>query len=71
MASCNNCYVNRVKGEKKAKKEGDNFDAKKEAYKPSEQRKTDQVTVDTQVRLSVIYWPVVEICVKPKMLYKC
>ena len=66
MASCNNCYVNRVKGEKKAKKEGDNFDAKKEAYKPYEQRKTDQVTVDTQVRLTAIYWPVIEILFKAK-----
>ena len=55
MAWCNNCYVNRVKAEKSAKKEGDIFDAKKEVYKSSEQRKTDQVTVDTQVRLSVIY----------------
>merc|ERR1712086_964717 len=28
---------------------GDIFNAKKEAYKPSEQRKADQITVDTQV----------------------
>merc|ERR1712115_541796 len=42
-------YFARVKAEKAAKKEGDIFDAKKEAYKPSEQRKKDQVTVDTQV----------------------
>ena len=66
MASCNNCYVNRVKGEKKAKKEGDNFDAKKEAYKLYEQRKTDQVTIDTQLRLTAIYWPVIEILFKAK-----
>jgi len=45
----NDKYFARVKAEKSAKKEGDIFDAKKEAYKPSEQRKTDQVTVDTQV----------------------
>jgi len=38
-----------VKAEKSAKKEGDIFDAKKEVYKPSEQRKIDQLTVDTQV----------------------
>merc|ERR1711954_147791 len=45
----NQRYFARVKAEKAAKKEGDIFDAKKEAYKPSEQRKEDQVTVDTQV----------------------
>merc|ERR1711970_379666 len=45
----NDKYFARVKAEKSAKKEGDIFDAKKEAYKPSEQRKKDQVTVDTQV----------------------
>merc|ERR1711935_967251 len=44
----NDKYFARVKAEKSAKKEGDIFDAKKEAYKPSEQRKTDQVTVDPQ-----------------------
>ena len=38
----------RVKAEK-SKKEGDIFEAKKEAYKPSEQRKADQATVDAQV----------------------
>ena len=47
-------YICRVKAEKAAKKEGDIFDAKKEAYKPSEQRKKDQVTVDTQVRFTFI-----------------
>merc|ERR1711983_628316 len=45
----NDKYFARIKAEKTAKKEGDIFDAKKEAYKPSEQRKKDQVTVDTQV----------------------
>ena len=39
----------RVKAEKSAKKDGDIFDAKKEGYKPSEQRKTDQTPIDTQV----------------------
>ena len=33
----------------KSKKEGDIFEAKKEAYKPSEQRKADQTAVDTEV----------------------
>ena len=37
----------------KAKKEGDIFEAKKEAYKPSEQRKADQAAFDTQVFLGV------------------
>ncbi|CAN0546224.1 unnamed protein product, partial [Ectocarpus sp. 8 AP-2014] len=45
----NDKYFARVKAEKASKKEGDIFDAKKEAYKPSEQRKADQVTVDTQI----------------------
>ena len=46
--SISNCC--RIKAEKTAKKEGDIFDAKKEGYKPSEQRKKDQVAVDTQVQ---------------------
>ena len=41
----------RIKAEKSAKKEGDIFDAKKEGYKPSEQRKKDQVEIDTQVNI--------------------
>ena len=39
----------RIKAEKSAKKEGDIFDAKKEGYKPSEQRKKDQAEIDKQV----------------------
>ena len=42
----------RVKAEK-SKKEGDIFEAKKEAYKPSEQRKADQAAVDAQVIISI------------------
>ena len=38
-----------MKAEKSAKKDGDIFDAKKEGYKPSEQRKADQTAVDTEV----------------------
>merc|ERR1712113_1163649 len=34
----NDKYFARIKAEKTAKKEGDIFDAKKEGYKPSEQR---------------------------------
>merc|ERR1711902_395263 len=44
----NDKYFARVKAEK-SKKEGDIFEAKKEAYKPSEQRKADQAAVDAQV----------------------
>merc|ERR1712142_567587 len=42
-------YFARVKAEEGAKKDGEIFDAKKEEYKPSEQRKKDQVAIDTQV----------------------
>jgi len=49
----NDAYFRRVKAEssnkKPAKKEGDIFEAKKEEYKPSEQRKTDQAAVDKQI----------------------
>ena len=45
----NDAYFRRVKAEtsnkKPAKKDGDIFEAKKEEYKPSEQRKTDQVLI--------------------------
>merc|ERR1719309_1784440 len=47
----NDKYFARVKAEKV--KEGDIFEAKKEAYKPSEQRKADQVTVDTQILAAI------------------
>merc|ERR1712088_1023410 len=37
----NDVYFKRAKKAAKARKEGDIFEAKKEEYKPSEQRKTD------------------------------
>merc|ERR1712113_1163465 len=46
----NDAYFKRAKKAVKAaggKKEGDIFEAKKEEYKPSEQRKTDQTAVDS------------------------
>merc|ERR1711992_164480 len=49
----NDKYFARVKAEKSAKKDGDIFDAKKEGYKPSEQRKTDQTAIDTQVLAAI------------------
>merc|ERR1712058_22991 len=49
----NDKYFARIKAEKTAKKEGDIFDAKKEGYKPSEQRKKDQVAIDTQVLAAI------------------
>merc|ERR1712080_790016 len=48
----NDKYFARVKAEK-SKKEGDIFEAKKEAYKPSEQGKADQAAVDTQVLAAI------------------
>merc|ERR1712121_152126 len=49
----NDKYFARIKAEKSAKKEGDIFDAKKEGYKPSEQRKKDQAAIDTQVLAAI------------------
>merc|ERR1711915_632941 len=49
----NDKYFARIKAEKNAKKEGDIFDGKKEGYKPSEQRKKDQVAIDTQVLAAI------------------
>merc|ERR1712203_1138985 len=51
--SINDKYFARIKAEKGAKKDGEIFDAKKEEYKPSEQRKTDQGAVDTQVLAAI------------------
>merc|ERR1712032_1273402 len=48
----NDKYFARVKAEK-SKKEGDIFEAKKEAYKPSGQRKADQAAVDAQVLAAI------------------
>ena len=48
-------FLFRIKAEKGAKKDGEIFDAKKEEYKPSEQRKTDQGAVDTQVNTKDIF----------------
>merc|ERR1712064_110278 len=45
----NDKYFARIKADRGAKKDGEIFDAKKEEYKPSEQRKKDQVAIDTQV----------------------
>merc|ERR1712158_130319 len=45
----NDAYFKRAKKAAKAKKEGDIFEAKKEEYKPSEQRKTDQTAVDAGI----------------------
>merc|ERR1719339_227565 len=51
--SVNDAYFARVKAEKKTKKEGDIFEAKKEEYAPSEQRKKDQVEVDKQIMTAI------------------
>ena len=54
----NDDYFRRIKAEtsnkKAAKKEGDIFEAKKEAYKPSEQRKTDQVPVCVSINVLIM-----------------
>merc|ERR1711973_486965 len=42
-------YFKRAKKAKAGKKEGDIFESKKEEYKPSEQRKTDQAAVDKEL----------------------
>lgn len=47
--SINDKYFKRVKAKKPKKEEGDIFVAKKEKYKPSEQRKADQQEVDKQL----------------------
>merc|ERR1739844_207661 len=52
-ASIDDKYFARIKAEKSAKKEGDIFDAKKEGYKPSEQRKKDQAEIDKLVLAAV------------------
>jgi len=48
-------YFRRARKEKKgaAKKEGDIFEAKKESYKASDERKQDQVDVDKQVLAAI------------------
>ena len=48
-------FLLRIKAEKGAKKDGEIFDAKKEEYQPSEQRKKDQSAVDTQVNIKIFY----------------
>ena len=59
----NACYSSfRIKAEKGAKKDGEIFDAKKEEYKPSEQRKADQGAVDTQVNRIYIFHPSFFVC---------
>ncbi|XP_014280253.1 large ribosomal subunit protein eL6 [Halyomorpha halys] len=45
----NDRYFKRVKAKKAKKSDGEIFAAKKELYKPSEQRKTDQKEVDKQI----------------------
>merc|ERR1712025_1542347 len=45
----NDDYFKRAKAEKVKKADGDIFTSKKEDYKPSEQRKTDQAAVDADV----------------------
>lgn len=48
-AHINDRYFKRVKAKKAKKGDGEIFAAKKEMYKPSEQRKTDQKDLDKQV----------------------
>nr|AHB12451.1 60S Ribosomal Protein L6 [Pantala flavescens] len=49
----NDDYFKRIRQKRAKKEEGDIFSTKKEAYKPSDQRKQDQVAVDKQI-LSII-----------------
>lgn len=49
----NDKYFKRIKAKKPKKEEGDIFVAKKEKYKPSEQRKADQQEVDKQVMAAI------------------
>lgn len=49
----NDDYFKRIKSKKPKKEEGDIFVAKKEKYKASEKRKTDQKEVDSQVATAI------------------
>lgn len=49
----NDKYFKRVKQTKAKKDDGDIFASKKEPYKPSEQRKTDQKVIDKQVMAAI------------------
>lgn len=46
----NDVYFRRERKKRAKKEEGDIFSTKKESYKPTDQRKADQKTVDNQVR---------------------
>merc|ERR1712112_445134 len=47
--NANDDYFKHARAEKVKKADGDIFTSKKEDYKPSEQRKTDQAAVDAEV----------------------
>merc|ERR1712212_336561 len=53
VATSTKLDISKVSVPEKFKKEGDIFEAKKEAYKPSEQRKADQAAVDAQVLAAI------------------